>query len=66
MDPAKTCSTCKFFCGLANQCRIRGPLAIPVMGPGGKLAGYNGYWPPTQKDFWCGEWQPEDLASIAH
>lgn len=66
MDPTKTCQTCKFFCAMANQCRIGRPLSIPVyqVPPHGgqpALAGFNGYWPPTAKENWCGEWASEDI-----
>lgn len=60
MDATKTCASCKYFSGVANQCRIRAPNVIPIYN-GTELHGFNGFWPPTQANNWCGEWHAEDL-----
>lgn len=42
----ETCKSCVLWDGSARLCRAHPPNA-------------DGYWPPTEADQWCGEWQGE-------
>jgi hypothetical protein len=57
-----TCSECRAYSPLTNQCRRHAPVMVPVPTPGappGTSLSAIGLYPATDKDGWCEEFVPD-------